>query len=52
MNEPPRIVVAPVPSSTPDALEAAAAEFAAAARALGVGVENAVAALRAAYFVE
>ena len=45
-------VVAAVPAAAPDALEAAAAEFSTTARALGVGVEDAVAALRAAYLVE
>jgi DNA-binding transcriptional regulator YhcF (GntR family) len=45
-------VVAAVPQSAPDALQAAAAEFAAAAKALGVDVEDAVASVRAAYLVE
>ncbi|PRY45793.1 GntR family transcriptional regulator [Umezawaea tangerina] len=45
-------VVAAAPVPAPDALEAAAAEFAGAARALGIGVDDAVAAVRAAYSVE
>ncbi|MCS7480715.1 GntR family transcriptional regulator [Umezawaea endophytica] len=45
-------VVASVPAAAPNALEAAAAEFATTARALGVDVEAAVAAVRAAYLVE
>ncbi|HEX6346888.1 GntR family transcriptional regulator [Umezawaea sp.] len=42
-------VVASVPAAAPNALQAAAAEFAGTARALGVDVEAAVAAVRAAY---